>query len=425
MKALLLLLACASSALAAPIDYATTLRLAGAKSVDVALARNALHEAQAKQAEIHNRFFPWLQVGAVYHRSDGKTQDAPGNIIETSKQNYQVGPGVVAELKLGETIYQNLAAKQRSRAAAHMVDSATHDVVNQASGLYFDLLRAQAALRIEESATKLSNDYRDQVKAAVGGGVAFEGDQYRAEAQTLRHDLSRRKALEDVQLASARLSELLRLPNGMDLRGVDSELVPLHLSDADEPLSEHVSHALDKRPELLGHEALLEAARIDTEAGHKAPLYPDLSLTARAGGLGGGQNGDTGNFGGNSEVTFGLGWRIGPGGLFDSARIKSAEAKEEEERLLIEKARQHVTREVLEAIIRVRSLNSRIATTRQLLDVSEKAYTFSLQRGNVGVGGVLETLRSEEDYDFARLAYFDLITQYNKAQAELRRARGD
>ena len=120
----------------------------------------------------------------------------------------------------------------------------------------------------------------------------------------------------------------------------------------------------------------------------------------------------------------GLGWHIGPGGLFDTARTATAQTMQDQESLLLEKGRQQVTREVLEGIAKVRSLDARLALTRKLLEATEKAYQLSRQRGETQVGGVLETLRAEEDLSFARLAYFELVASYNKAQANLRRACG-
>lgn len=408
----------------ATIDLATALRLAGANNPDVELARNAVRQAEAKHAEIRNKFFPWFTVGAGYHRLDGNTQDVVGNITSVSKQSYQAGLGVVAELRLGEAIYQSLAARQRTTASRHLLESVRHNLCAEAAAAYFDLLNAQAAMRVNEQAKTLAADYEAQVTAAVAAGIAFEGDQFRAQAQTLRHDLSIRKSLEDIQVASARLCEILRLPNGLNLRGVDNELVPLELSPKDASLSTQVGRALDHRPEIRSREALLEAARLDTEATVKGPLVPTVSLLATGGGLGGGKNNSTGDFDNSSELIFGLGWRFGPGGIFDTARIASARTVQEGESVLLDKTRLLVTREVLEATARVRSADSRLATSRKLLEATEKAYRLSRDRGATGVGGVLEILRAEEDLNFARLAWFELVAGYNKAQADLRRASG-
>ena len=406
------------------IDLATALRLGGANNLDVEFARNALRQAEARHAETRNKFFPWFTAGAGYRRLDGNTQDTPGNVADVSKQSYQTGIGVVGEVRIGEAIYQNLSAKQRAAAASHAVESTRRNLAADISAAYFDLLKAQAAMRVSGQSKQLAADYESQVTAAVAAGVAFEADQYRAQVQSLRHDLAIRKALEDVQVASARLCEMLRLPNGLDLRGVDNELVPVDFVSPESNLSTQVGSALDRRPELRSREAMLEAARIDTEGTVKGPLIPDLSLRANTGGLGGGQNGNTGNFDDSSEFIIGLGWRFGPGGIFDKSRTESAMAVEEQEVILLEKTRQRITREVLEAMARVRSIDARLATTRKLLAASEKAYQLSRDRNATGVGGVLETLRAEEDLSFARLAWFELVADYNKAQTALRRASG-
>lgn len=406
------------------INLATALRLAGAKPLDLELARNSVRQAEAKYAETRSKFFPWFSVGTGYHRLDGNTQDVAGNITDVSKQSYQAGLGVVAELRLGEAVYQSIAAKQRAAAAGHALESVRQNLLAEVSAGYFDLLRAQAGLQVNQQSKSLAADYAAQVTAAVASGVVFEADQYRAQAQELRHELSTRKALEDIQIASARLCELLRLPHGLDLRGLDAELVPLDLLPPDASIGSQVRRALDHRPELRSREMLLEAARSDSLAAVNGPLIPDLSLRANTGGLGGGKNASTGNFGGTSDFMVGVGWRIGPGGLFDQARSESAQAAEASESILLEKARLRISREVLEAIARVRSLDSRLATTRKLLEVSEKAYQLCRERGATGVGGVLETLRAEEDLSFARLTWFELVAQYNTAQASLRRATG-
>jgi outer membrane protein TolC len=142
------------------------------------------------------------------------------------------------------------------------------------------------------------------------------------------------------------------------------------------------------------------------------------------GGFGGGFNSSTGNFDDTADGVIGLGWRVGPGGLFDSQRSVTANSIADQERILVEKTRQRITREVLESVAAVRSLRDRRAIAEKLLASAEKAYALTRERGQQGIGGVLETLRSEEDLSFARLAYFDLITESNIAQTQLRYAIG-
>ncbi len=406
------------------INLATALRLAGANHLDIEAARVSLQTARAEYADTRRKFFPWLSVGTSYHRTAGNLQDIPGNVTEESKNNYQAGIGVAAELRIGEAIYRSLSAKQRTKAAEHQVDAARNQSVTQVTQAYFRLLRAQASLQVSQQSRMLAGDYETQLAAAVKAGVAFEADQLRAQVQTFRHDLMIRKTQEDVETASAKLCEMLKLPNGLSLRGDTGELTPLTYVSPDASLSSLVTTALNQRPELRSREAMLAAAKTDAEGTRKAPYYPDLTLRGFVGGFGGGFNSSTGNFDDTADGVIGLGWRVGPGGLFDTQRSTTANSLADQETVLVEKTRQRITREVLESVSSTRSLRDRRAIAEKLLASAEKAYALTRERGKQGIGGVMETLRSEEDLSFARLAYFDLITESNIAQTQLRYALG-
>ena len=57
------------------------------------------------------------------------------------------------------------------------------------------------------------------------------------------------------------------------------------------------------------------------------PLIPTLGAQGFWGGLGGGRDGIPDTFGGQQDYSVGVAWRLGPGGLFDFTRVRSAEAR--------------------------------------------------------------------------------------------------
>ncbi len=90
-----------------PIDLPTTLQLAGAQNLDIQLARERLSEAQANRQSTLEQFFPWLNVGAAYHRRDGATQAVPpGTISDAHFQSYNPGAALTAQMDLGDAIYK-------------------------------------------------------------------------------------------------------------------------------------------------------------------------------------------------------------------------------------------------------------------------------------------------------------------------------
>src|SRR5260370_8215030 len=70
------------------IDLPTTLGLAGARSIDIQLAREKFAEARAAEESAVERFFPWVAAGVTYRRHDNLIQNTAGMIQEVPKQTY-------------------------------------------------------------------------------------------------------------------------------------------------------------------------------------------------------------------------------------------------------------------------------------------------------------------------------------------------
>ncbi len=225
-------------------------------------------------------------------------------------------------------------------------------------------------------------------------------------------------------MAGVRLAHVLQLDPRIELRAQDAELVPLSLVPTDASLDSLVEQALAARPELAQEAAGLAAAR-DAEAGVRfGPLFPTLSAQVLAGGLGGGRSGHPAAFGASQDYVLAVGWRIGPGGLFDAARIAEARARLEGARLRAEKRRQEVVREVAEAVARVASLSDQIAIAKEALAAAEETLRLSQERKTFGVAEVLERILATQDLTRARTEYLGAVAEYDKAQYALARAVG-
>src|SRR6266487_3853070 len=113
--------------------------------------------------------------------------------------------------------------------------------------------------------------------------------------------------------------------------------------------------------------ARVSAAQDSKNGAVYGPLIPSLTAQAFVGGLGGGQDHSTGNFGESEDYFVGLTWRIGPGGLFDSGRVHGSKARLETARLSGEKLRDEIIRQVVESHTRAQSLLDQLVTTKQNL----------------------------------------------------------
>jgi len=169
---------------------------------------------------------------------------------------------------------------------------------------------------------------------------------------------------------------------------------------------------------------LVTAARDAKNGAVYGPLIPSLGAQGFVGGLGGGKNGSTGNFGETEDYLVGLGWRIGPGGLFDVGRVRASKARLEAAKLSGAKAQDEITRQVVESHTRAQSLLDQIATAKQNLATASETLRLTRERKQFGVGIVLEDIQAQQELTRARADYLNTVAEYNKSEYGLSKAIG-
>ncbi len=406
------------------IDLPSALRLAGARNLDVKLAREKLAEAYAAQESAIERFFPWLAPGVTYRRHDNLLQDTTGNILEVHKQSYAPGGTVAAQTDIGDAIFKSLEAHQLTKAARHGLDAQQQEIILAAAAAYFDLVASHGAVGVAREALRASSDYAAEIDRAVSAGIAFKGDALRVKVQQQGDEIALRRAEENVRLASAKLTQILHLDPAVELTPRDANVLPLSLVSTKEPLGDLISQALAARPETQQSAALVNAAQHAKNGAVYGPLVPTVGAQAFFGGLGGGVNSETGNFGESQDYTALLAWRVGPGGLFDFGNIHARQARLRSATFTADKVIDQIAGEVVANHTRVRSLADQMATARQSLSDAEEALRLGLERKEFGVGVVLETILAQQELSRVRNDYLGIVTDYNKTQYGLLRALG-
>jgi len=406
------------------IDLPTALRLAGARNLDVQIARERMKEAWANHEQARLQFFPWVSPGIGYKRHDGNIQDVGGNIFDVSKQSYAVGASLNVQIELGDAIYQSLVTRQLARSAEESLEARRQESVFGAATGYFELTRTKAVVGVAREALRISQDYVAQVQQAVDAGIAFKGDVFRARVQADKNDIALRQAVEQQRIAGARLAQILRLEPATELAPEEAELAPLTLEEMSLALDSLMTRALAARPELRQFDAQALAAKKASDGAHYGPMIPTVGAQAFLGGLGGGRNGDLGNFDDTQDYLLGLSWRVGPGGLFDRSRIRAADAKAQTGTLELEKVRDEVSRQVVEAHVHVHSVAEQLDMSRRALAAAEELYKLTRERKQFGVGAVLEDIQAEQELTRARQDYLNAVAEFNKGQYALSRAVG-
>lgn len=406
------------------IDLPTALHLADAKNLDIQLARERLREARANYEVAREQFFPWLSPGVAYRRHEDLIQAVDGTILDVNKQSYTVGGTLTAQLDLGDAIYKSLAAKQLINVADHALESQRQDSSVAAAQGFYDLAKGAAFVDVAKEALSISQEYQKQVSDAVAAGIAFRGDELRVQTQTERNQIALRQALEQQRVAGARLAQSLHLNPSVELVPQSADLVPLVLVETNASLESLMKQALAGRPELKQSHALVMAAREARKGTVYGPWIPSVGAQAFGGGLGGGKNESTGNFGSSEDYFVGLGWRLGPGGLFDFGRTRASEARLESARLSEAKAQDEIIRQVVESHTRAQSWFDQLATAKQNLNTASETLRLTRERKQFGVGAVLEDIQAQQELTRTRSDYLNAVAEFNKAEYGLLKSVG-
>jgi len=407
------------------VDLPTVLRLAGAQNLDVQIARQRVAEARANRESSTWQFFPSISPGVSYRRHDNLIQDVNGQIMDVHKEAYTVGPSLDGQVELGDAIYNNLAARQLEKASDHALETQRQESLVAAAQGYFDLTKARAAVLVARESVNISTNYTGQVRHALDAGLAFKGDLLRVQVQSERDLLALQQAEEQAKIASARLIQTLHLEGNLELVPDEAEPIRIQLFPTELALDSLVSQAMAHRPELKQRQALAEAARDSKNGALYGPIIPNLGAQVFAGGLGGGIDNGAKTFGASEDYTLTLGWRIGPGGLFDRGRIKATQSRLRVADLATAKQRDEITRQVVESLTRVRSLSDQVMTTQRTIQEAQETLELSQQRKEFAVGVVLEVIQAEQELTQARLDYLKAVSEFNTAQYELAKAVGD
>jgi outer membrane protein TolC len=417
-----------------PVDLPTVLRLAGARNLDVQLARTVVDEAHANYTSAIEGFLPSIVPAASYLHHTGRDQRVEGPLIDVTRHNESAGLSATAQIPVGEAIFRSLQGRQLINAADAGQAAQEQDTGLAAAQQYFSLVNAGALVNVVSQALAISQNYEQQLNDAVRIGTAFKGDALRVQTQTRRLQLDLTRAKEQQRFAATQLAQTLHLDPLVDLVPAEREPAPIALMDLNATPDALVRAALEKRPELMRSAAMIAAAEQARRGALYGPLVPTLAGQALGGDFNGGGQLFAGELGGaentnisggpRRDYSVGLSWKIGPGGILDLGRIRAAGAQLIRAEVNDEKLRDLIAREVVDAYTQAQSLFQQMRDARLNVSAAEETLRLTRGRKQLGVGTVLEDIQSQQELLSARSQLVTIVTQLNQAQYGLMRSVG-
>lgn len=433
-----------------PIDLPGALRLAGARDLDIAIARERVCQALAELQQARVQWLPSLYVGPNWIRHDGQLQTVQGQIQTISKSSLFLGgtaaagssisgpvpaggpaqvSGLTSILRFSDAIFEPLAARQVVDARRASIQVATNDALLGVAESYLDLQRAAGRLAIAREAATHAATLSAITASFARSGAGLDSDHRRSLAERDRQRKNVEAAVGELEVASAELILRIRLDPRLVVAPVEPPETVLRLVPDGRPIDDLIIAGLRNRPELAEAQALVQATIVRLKQAKLRPFIPSLAFRYSGGGFGGGRNDAFGNFNARSDADVNLYWEVQNLGLADKAIAKQRAAQKRTADLQMLKLQDRVASEV------VRAEKERIAALRQMQEASravpEAQASLDLNLTNIRRGAGLpgatrpiEVLQPIQALALARTDHLDAVLAYNRAQFRLYRAIG-
>lgn len=413
------------------------LSLADEQNPNVAVARERINEAHARVERAEVLWLPSLRAGLNYNHHEGSIQDVAGKVFNTNRSAFYGGlgangvgaaspavPGLVAQFHLSDAIFQPKIAGHQAASRQFGATAARNDVLRDTAVAYLELVRAEHGVAIAREAldktrklTELTADY-----AQSGQGLKADERRMAAELASRQADLVARQ--EAVQVASARLAQLLHADPSALIASSEPILAPLDMLEIDQSAADLVATGLSRRPELAEQKYLVCEAVERLQREKYAPLVPSVLLGMSYGGMGGGLGSSIVNSSDRWDADAVAYWEIRNLGLGErAARTESSSVVRQaqmRELAILDRVAREVTESHTQAIQRRR----RIELAQAGIAAAEQSYTLNLDRIQNGQGLPIEVLQAIQALASARQNYLNAVVDYNIAQFDLCRAIG-
>jgi outer membrane protein TolC len=433
-----------------PIDLAGVLRLAGARDLDIAVARQQVYRAVADLQQARALWLPSIFLGPTWYRLDGQVQAIDGKVMSVSRSSlflgglassanlYPAAPpgsgfppmtGLFSVLRFSDAIFLPMAARRMVAASEADQQATTNNAVLAASEAYVDLLRASGLLAIESEAVANARTLSDITASYARSGAGLVADHHRILTELARRRTTVEGAVGQLEVSSAELVRLLVLDPNCVLAPIEPAETVIRLVPDEIPLDDLIVQGLHQRPELASSQELVQATLLRLKQARLRPLIPSLAFSYAGGGFGGGSNAFFGNFGSRGDATVSLFWELQNLGFADRAIARRSHAEHQVAVLGLLKVENQVAADVVAAY------KARVAAARRMKQaspaVAEAIESLRLNLVNIRRGAGLqgatrpiEVLQPIQALAQARTDYLDAVLAQNRAQFRLYRALG-
>lgn len=234
------------------LDLRDALRLGLERSRAMRIARQDAISSRASETQAYGALQPQIGLNSRYSRFDSAVSGFQTGAGSGANQNSQVSIHVEQLLFDGmQSIYRVYSARQDAKAAAFRELAAQLDVAGQVVTAFFEVLRNDALLRLNEQLVAQAERSLAETRAREADGLSSQLDVRRSEVSVSNARVELTAAENDFRSSLSRLRNLLLIPPDQPIQVLDTVPVPA----VDLGLDEAFAAALAEQPDIAAADA--------------------------------------------------------------------------------------------------------------------------------------------------------------------------
>ena len=233
--------------------------------------------------------------------------------------------------------------------------------------------------------------------------------------------------------ASAQLVKLLNLDPTLKLVGVDTLMVPL--IDFSNESELNFESAYENRSELKEADALIEGLEMEKKTATTGLLFPELRLNTYASGFGS-MSGNvspmdrlsypqTNQVYPTNALNVSLMWKVPLGSLIYAGDVKQHRSRIQIQEMSREQTKASINEEILSTTSTIETTSEQMKIASEGSELAKEALSQCIHRQKMGTVRPFEILQAQEVFIKSKLDYFKSISEFNKAQFQLKVAKGE
>jgi outer membrane protein TolC len=402
-----------------PITLDAVLRLAEDHNMQIALAREKLHDSLL-QSEIASRsWLPKTYAGIAYYRHEGGIQLQEGPLIHSSTGALFPGLELHSELDLREATFERVKAERQVWQEKGELRKVTSETLLEAAATYIDLLTARRGEAVARELGELESKLLERARKAIESDPSA-----RAVVESIQATITGREQLlarlrQQGDAASAKLAHLLHVGPGFELVPVDPMVAPIELVAVPPHAEGLVIQAINNGPGVHELQGLLAAIHRGIEEAEHNRFLPTFEVYLGEGAFAAGPGGTLDL---DNRLDLGLQVRWDLTALASGERQRRlAQSKLHQAHLRLEDLRGKLVAGVREAHSAIVSGRKQITWGSEQIRHAAEAYRISNLRLQEFARGssMLEVQQTIRALDLAHFGYLQAVSEHNKAQVRL------